>query len=49
MTASATGAATAVALPLHIVELREEAAGVLGNVAIVRLNATTVAPGATGV
>ncbi len=49
MTANATGAATSALLPLQIVELREDADGVLGNVAIVRLNATTVAPGATGV
>ena len=49
MTANATGAATTSTLPLHIVALKEDAAGVLGNVAIVRLNATTVALGATGV
>ncbi len=49
MTANATGAATTATLPLHIVALKEDAAGVLGNVAIVRLNATTVAAGATGV
>jgi len=49
MTANATGVATTVTLPLHIVALKEDAAGVLGNVAIVRLNATTVAPGALGI
>ena len=49
MTANATGAATTATLPLHIVSLKEDAAGVLGNVAIVRLNETTVAPGATGI
>ena len=49
MTANATGAATTVTLPLRIVALKEDADGVLGNVAIVRLNATTVAAGATGV
>ncbi len=49
MTANATGAATTPALPLQIVALKEDAAGVLGNVAIVRLNETTVAPGATGI
>lgn len=49
MQANATGKATTVTLPLHIVALKEDADGVLGNVAIVRLNATTVAPGALGV
>ena len=49
MQVNATGAATTSTLPLHIVALKEDADGVLGNVAIVRLNATTVAPGATGV
>lgn len=49
MTANATGAATTSTLPLHIVALKEDSAGVLGNVAIVRLNATTIALGATGI
>ncbi len=49
MTANATGAATTATLPLHIVAIKEDSAGTLGNVAIVRLNATTVAPGATGI
>lgn len=49
MTANATGAATTATLPLQIVALKEDSAGVLGNVAIVRLNETTVAPGATGI
>lgn len=49
MTANATGAATTSTLPLHIVALKEDADGVLGNVAIVRLNETTVALGATGI
>ena len=49
MQVNRTGAATTSTLPLHIVALKEDADGVLGNVAIVRLNATTVAPGATGV
>jgi hypothetical protein len=49
MTANATGAATTATLPLHIVAIKEDADGTLGNVAIVRLNATTVAPGATGI
>ena len=49
MQVNRTGAATTATLPLHIVALKEDSAGVLGNVAIVRLNATTVAAGATGV
>ena len=49
MTANATGAATTATLPLHIVALKKDSAGVLGNVAIVRLNETTVALGATGI
>ena len=49
MQVNATGVATTATLPLQIVALKEDADGVLGNVAIVRLNATTVAPGATGV
>jgi hypothetical protein len=49
MTANATGAATTSTLPLQIVSLKKDSAGVLGNVAIVRLNETTVAPGATGI
>jgi len=49
MTANATGKAVTATLPLHIVALKEDDAGVLGNVAIVRLNATTVAPGALGI
>lgn len=49
MKVNATGVATTSTLPLHIVALKEDSAGVLGNVAIVRLNATTVAPGATGI
>lgn len=49
MTANATGAATTSTLPLHIVALQEDAAGVLGNVAVVRINESTVALGATGI
>ena len=49
MQVNRTGAAVTATLPLHIVALKEDSAGVLGNVAIVRLNATTVAPGATGI
>ena len=49
MQVNATGAAVTATLPLHIVELREDADGVLGNVAIVRINESTVALGATGI
>lgn len=49
MTANATGKATTSTLPLHIVALKEDSDGTLGNVAIVRLNETTVALGATGI
>ena len=49
MQVNRTGAATTPALPLHIVALKEDADGVLGNVAIVRINESTVAPGATGI
>ena len=41
--------ATTATFPLQIVALEEDSAGVFGNVAIVRLNETTVAPGATGI
>jgi hypothetical protein len=44
-----TGAAVTATLPLHIVALKKDSAGVLGNVAIVRINASTVAPGALGI
>jgi len=49
MEVNATGVATTSTLPLHIVALKEDAAGVLGNVAIVRINESTVALGATGI
>jgi len=49
MQVNRTGAATTATLPLNIVGLLEDDDGVLGNVAVVRLNATTVAPGALGV
>jgi hypothetical protein len=49
MTANATGAAATATLPLQIVALLEDADGVLGNRALVRINATTVKPGATGI
>ena len=48
MQVNATGIAVTATLPLNIVALKEDADGVLGNVAIVRVNATTVAPGALG-
>ncbi len=44
-----TGAATTSTLPLHIVAIKEDADGTLGNVAIVRINESTVALGATGI
>lgn len=49
MGVNATGVATTATLPLRIVALAEDAAGVLGERAIVRLNATTATAGATGV
>jgi hypothetical protein len=49
MTANATGTATTATLPLQIVALLRDADGVLGNRALVRINATSVAPGATGI
>ena len=49
MEVNATGVATTATLPLHIVALKEDAAGVLGNVAIVRINESTLALGATGI
>ena len=49
MKANATGKATTSTLPLRIVELKKDADGVLGNVAIVRLNETTSQLGATGI
>jgi hypothetical protein len=49
MKANATGKATTATLPLNIVELREDDDGVLGNRAIVRMNATTMNIGATGI
>ena len=44
-----TGAATTATLPLRIVRLLEDDAGVLGNKAIVKLNATTTRAGAAGI
>ena len=49
MKANATGKATTSTFPLHIVALKKDSAGVLGNVAIVRLNETTTSLGATGI
>jgi len=49
MGANATGVAVTATLPLHIVALREDSAGVLGNRALVRMNATTSNIGATGI
>lgn len=49
MGANATGVATTSTLPLRIVALREDSAGVLGNVALVRVNETTSKLGATGI
>lgn len=49
MGVNATGAAVTSTLPLRIVELREDDAGVLGNRALVRMNETTSKLGATGI
>lgn len=49
MTVNATGKATTNTLPFRVVRLMPDAAGVLGNAAIVRLNASTEITGATGV
>ena len=49
MGVNATGVAVTATLPLRIVELREDEAGVLGNRALVRMNETTSSLGATGI
>lgn len=49
MGVNATGVATTSTLPLRIVALLEDAAGVLGNRARVRMNETTSKLGATGI
>lgn len=49
MTLNATGVATTQTLPFRIVALKEDSAGVLGNVAIVRINNSTLSDGAAGV
>lgn len=48
-TLDSSSVGTAATLPFQIVALAEDNAGVLGNKAIVRINDTTVAPGAVGV
>lgn len=49
MKVNKTGAATTATLPVRIEALREDSAGVLGNKALVKLNATTRRAGAAGV
>lgn len=49
MGANATGVATTSTLPLHIVAMLEDEAGVLGNRALVRINESTSKLGATGI
>lgn len=49
MTVNATGKATTATLPFRVIQLMPDANGVLGNMAIVRLNASTAISGATGV
>jgi len=49
MTVNATGKATTATLPFRVVELRRDSAGVLGNRAVVRVNASTSNIGATGI
>lgn len=49
MGVNATGAAVTATLALRIVRLLEDEAGVLGNRALVRLNATTSKAGAAGI
>jgi hypothetical protein len=49
MTVNATGAAITATLPFRVVRLLEDSAGVLGNRALVRANATTSNIGATGI
>jgi len=48
-TLDSSSVGTVATLPFQIVALAEDDAGVLGNRAIVRLNDSTVAPGAVGV
>lgn len=49
MGVNATGVANTSTLPLRIVALKEDSAGVLGNRAVVRMNETTSKLGATGI
>ena len=49
MGVDAATAATTATLPYQIVALKEDEAGVLGNRATVRVNASTSKPGATGI
>jgi hypothetical protein len=49
MQVNATGKATTNTLPFQVVELLEDADGILGNRALVRMNATTATYGATGI
>ena len=49
MGVNATGKATTATLPFRIVALLEDSAGVLGNRALVRVNASTSNIGATGI
>lgn len=49
MAVDATSVATTATLPFTIVELREDEAGVLGNRALVRMNATPSKAGGTGI
>lgn len=48
MTLNATGVAATVTFPFSIVRLLEDDAGVLGNVAVVRMNSTTTRAGVVG-
>lgn len=49
MSVNDTGAATTQTLPLRIVKLLKDSDGVLGNKAIVKMNATTTTDGAAGI
>ena len=49
MTLNATGVAVTATFPWRIVRLLEDADGVLGNRAVVRMNATTTTTGAAGI
>ena len=49
MTINATGVATTQTFPFRIVALKEDSAGTLGEVAVVRINNSTLSDGAAGV